>query len=70
MIVQDDANGDFGRIVCIDFLQKGYELATAMSVVHLGNDMTIMQIQCLRESTTSLSVCIRSLSSPWSASPA
>src|SRR4030066_2297351 len=45
MVIQDDTDVGFGRIVSIHLFEQRDELTTAMSVMNLTNYMTIMQIQ-------------------------
>ena len=45
MVIQDDTDVGFGRIVSIHLFEQRYEFTTAMLVMNLDNHMTIMQIQ-------------------------
>ncbi len=46
MFVHDQSDYRFGRIVCIQILQQGNELATAMPPLHTRGDVSGVQVQC------------------------
>ena len=46
MVVQDDPDLGFGRVVGIQILEQGDEFLAPMPFLHPGNDMAVMKVQC------------------------